>query len=114
MTGTIARTGPPERTVTPAELEAERARIDLLSGGQTPPRTLHALCEQAAVLVPCGQCWAPSGTPCSRGTSGPGYHLARFARSRRRGLITEDELGRVLELAGDVFTPATIIRDGAR
>jgi len=84
----------------------ERART-----GRQLPRTLHALCEQAAVLVPCGHCWAPRGALCATGPAG--YHLARFGRARRRGLLTKAVLAAVLDEAG-AFTLATIIRDGAR
>ena len=63
--------------------------------------------------MPCGQCWAPRGTPCSRGTSGLGYHLGRFARARRRGLLSEAEMSAVLDQA-DVINNAVIIRDGVR
>jgi hypothetical protein len=85
---------------------AERAGHDArMERARTGRQLLHALCE-VAVLAPCGQCWAPRGTPCSRGASGPGYHVARFARARRRGLLTEAEL--------DVITNAAIVRDGAR
>ena len=122
----------PERTATAAELAAERARtghqvdnVNLKAGSgaelaadparpsRQSPRTLHALCVQSAAVVPCPQCWAPGGTPCSRGASGLGYHVARFARARRRGLLAEAELATVLG-GLDAFTNATIVRDGAR
>ena len=102
---------PLERTATAAELADEADRAERARAGQQRPRTLHALCEQAAVLVPCGQCWAPRGTPCSRGASGPGYHVARFAWARRRGLLAEAELADVFE-AADVIANDTIVRDG--
>ena len=112
MTGGIPR----ERTATAAELADEAARAERARTGRQRPRTLHTLCEQAAVLVLCGQCWAPRGTPCSRGLrtthavlGPPGYHVTRFAEARRRGLITEAELTSVLGRAGS----ATIIGDGA-
>ena len=103
---------PPERTASPAELADETARIERAQAGQPRPRTMHALCEQAARLVNCGHCWARPGTPC---VSGPdGYHLARFGRARRRGLLTGAELDTVLDAAGPVLTAGTIVRDGAR
>ena len=102
---------PPERTATVAERADHSARTERACTGQQRPRTLHALCEQAAVLVPCGHCWARPGAACVTGPAG--YHLARFGRARRRGLLTEAELAAVLDKAG-VFTNATVIRDGAR
>lgn|SRR5487761_618160 len=110
MTERIPQAGPPERTATAAELADHAARMERARTGQLLPRTLHALCEQAAIRVPCGQCWFAPGTPCASDASGPGYHLARFARGRRRGLITEAELAAVLDEAG-VITLATIVRD---
>lgn len=99
---------PPEaRTATAAERADEAARIERARTGRQAPRTLHALIEQGARLVPCGHCWQHPGTPCD----GPdGYHLARFCRAYRRGLITGPEMATVL--AGyEVFIPATIVRD---
>jgi hypothetical protein len=63
--------------------------------------------------VPCGQCWAQPPTPCAKGGP-PGYHLARFGRARRRGLLSEADLAVVLEAAGYVYTNATIIYGGER
>src|SRR5689334_20380850 len=71
-----------------------------------PPAEL----EQAARQATCGHCWAAPGRPC-KGTEG--YHLARFARARRRGLLTEAEFASVLADL-DVFTDATVVRGGAR
>ncbi len=98
------------RQLTELERADHAARMERARSNQQRPRTLHALCEQAAVLVPCGQCWAPRGTACSQGAAGPGYHVERFARARRRGLLTVTELAAVLDEAG-VFTNATIVRD---
>jgi hypothetical protein len=55
--------------------------------------------------VNCGQCWARPGEPCD---APGGYHLARFVRARRRGLISEPDLRAVLQ-AAVVFTLATVI-----
>lgn len=107
----MQETIPRERTAAAAELADEAARSGRARTGQQLPRTLHALCEQAARLVNCGHCWTGPGTPCD---SPDGYHLARFARARRRGLLTVPEMSAVLMAAGPVFTDATIIRDGAR
>src|SRR5690348_9646930 len=99
----------PERTVTEAERADEAARIERARVGTQPPRTLHAICEHAACLVNCGQCWARPGTPCD---GDDGYHVARFTRASRKGLLTAQDMATVLEAAGDVFTNATIVRDG--
>jgi hypothetical protein len=101
---------PCERTATAAELADEAARAERARTGQQLPRTLHALCEQAARLVNCGHCWARPGTPCD---GLDGWHLARFARARKRGLLTAAEFASVTE-GLDVFTGGTLIRDGAR
>ena len=71
-----------------------------------PPAEL----QQAARRATCGHCWASPEIPC---TGTEGYHLARFARARRRGLLTEAEFASVLADL-DVFTDATVIRGGAR
>lgn len=62
-----------------------------------------------ALLVNCGQCWAPPGTPCT--VSGPpGSHLARYQRAERRGLLDHQALAAV---AGrlDVVSPYVIVPD---
>ena len=100
----------PERTATPAELDDVAARIERARTGQQLPRTLHALCEQAARLVNCGHCWARPGTPC---VAPGGYHLARFARASVRGLMAADEFAVVLG-GRDVFDGGTLIVDGQR
>ena len=63
----------------------------------------------------CGVCWAEPGDPCgdARGDL-PGLHLARFARARRKGLISGAEVAAVIGAAGDVFTSSTVIPAGAR
>jgi hypothetical protein len=103
---------PPERTATPAELCDESARIERALSGQQKPRTLHALIEQGARLVPCGHCGRGPGVFCLAPYGC--YHLARFAEGRHRGLITANEMATVIQTAGDVFTAATLIRDGER
>jgi hypothetical protein len=91
--------------------EAQQAAIALAGGLEaiTRSRSLHELCE-AAALLQCEQCGAAAGTPCSRGLAGPGQHVARFAEARRRGLLTEAEMADLLE-GLDAFTNATIVRD---
>ena len=100
-----------ERTATAAELADETARIERALAGRELPRTLHALIAQGAQLVPCGVCWQRPGRPCT--VTGPdGYHLARFERAHRRGLITRAELSGVL--AGlVVIAERVIVLDGA-
>jgi hypothetical protein len=84
-------------------------RMERALTGQQRPRTLHALIEQGARLVPCGHCWQRGGRPCT--VSGPdGYHLARFMRAERRGLLTRVELARVV--AGfTVIAPHIMVLD---
>ena len=81
----------------------------------TGPRTLPEIAEDA-LLVSCGHCWADPGQPCTEDTPGV-MHLARFARCRRRGLISDAEMCAVLDVAAPdpftVFTPATVIGLGA-
>ncbi len=100
----------PERTATAAELADEAARIERALTGRQLARTLHALCEQSARLVPCEECGAPSAMPCGRRPV-PGSHLARFAAAYRRGLLTDAEMDTVLHAAGPVFTSHSLIRD---
>jgi hypothetical protein len=106
----MSTTIPRERTATAGELADEAARAERARTGQPLPRTLHALCEQAARLVNCGHCWARPGTPCE---APDGYHLARVARATRRGLMTVAEFATVTAPL-DVFTDGTLIRDGDR
>jgi hypothetical protein len=91
----------------------------------SPPaaRSLHETCE-AARQANCGECWAVPGDECVFTTvpvSVPvtlgapvrparGYHVARFGRAARKGLITGPELIAVLETAHG-FTTATVIYD---
>jgi hypothetical protein len=75
-------------------------------------RSLPQIIESARV-VPCGQCWAQPPTPCTLGGP-PGYHLARFGRARRRGLISEQDMAVVVAAAGYVFGNATVIYGGPR
>ena len=75
------------------------------------PRTLHGICELAR-LAACTQCHAAGlEWPCVSSGAGPdGFHVARFAATRRRGLITTADMGVVLETAG-AFSNATVIYD---
>src|SRR5438445_12791295 len=92
-------------------------------------RSLHEICEDAR-RANCGECWALPGDECVCTTvpvSVPvtprtavqpvrGYHVARFGRAMRRGLISGPDLLAVLGTL-DAFTTATVICDapaGAR
>ena len=79
----------------------------------SPPaaRTLHEIIEDAA-RANCGQCWQIPGLPCvtSPITGRDGYHVARFGRAMRRGLISGPDLIAVLAVP-DAFTSATVIYD---
>ena len=80
-----------------------------------PVRPLAEICE-AARLANCGQCWAPPGVPCTTHpvTGADGFHVARFGRAMRRGLISGPEFVAALAVP-DAFTNATVIyADGAR
>jgi len=109
---TMTETVPTERTATAAELADEAARIDRARTGTQLPRTLHALCQQGARLLPCPQCWQRPARPCTvSGT--PGDHLARYQEALRRGLITSGELASVIsELP--VVAPHVIVLGGRR
>jgi hypothetical protein len=79
-----------------------------------PLRPLAEVCE-VVQLVHCGNCPTLPGLPCtiSTATGRDGYHVARFARALRRGLITGPELVAALAIP-DAFTNATVIyEDGA-
>ena len=71
-----------------------------------------------ALKVNCGagNCWAAPGQPCACDRPG-GKHLARFARARRRGLISDADLCAVLDAVApdpdSVFTPESVIYDDA-
>lgn len=73
----------------------------------TPAAGHRPLAEIAAdaIQAECGECWPGHGSPCDA----PGLHLARYARARRRGLISGPDMAAVLSVAGDVFTPSTVI-----
>ena len=86
-------------------------------GTASPPaaRSLHDICEDAR-RANCGQCWQVPDLPCTTSTTTgrDGYHVARFARAMRRGLISGPELVAVLA-ALPAFTNGTIVyQDGAR
>jgi hypothetical protein len=86
-------------------------------------RSLHQICANTSRAT-CGECWAPPGDECvyttapasvpvTKGTPVRpvrGYHVARFARAVRRGLISPADFAAVLDIA-IVFTPATVIYD---
>lgn len=99
-----------ERKLTEAERADEAARMQRARTGQQLPRTLHALCEQSARLIDCQHCGTMAGRPCRRPG---GYHLHRFVRAYVRGLVRPEEFAVILS-GLDVFTVASIVRDGAR
>jgi hypothetical protein len=86
-------------------------------------RSLHEICVDTSRAT-CGECWAlpgdecvctsaPAPVPVTKGTPVRpvrGYHVARFARAVRRGLISAADFAAVLDIA-IVFTPATVIYD---
>ena len=97
----------PERTATAAELAEETVRIERALAGRMLPRTLHALIQQGAAMVPCGVCWQDRGRACDGRN---GYHLARFERAHRRGLITRAELVGVVD-GLDVIAERALVLD---
>ena len=91
--------------------------------GAPAAHSLHEVCE-AARLVNCGACWAFPGDECVY-TTAPvsvpvnpgtpvlpvrGFHVARFGRALRRGLISGPDLIAVLQ-ALDAFTNDTVVYD---
>ena len=77
----------------------------------TAPRSLHSICDLAC-LANCGECWSPPQVPCLRASRGTrGFHVARFARAYRRGLLTAADLTAVLDDA-EVSGNSTVVYDG--
>lgn len=77
----------------------------------TVARSLHAICELAR-LANCGEYWSPPLVPCLRDDHGTkGYHVAKFARAYRRGLISALDLTAVLADV-EVFGNSTVVYDG--
>jgi hypothetical protein len=86
-------------------------------------RSIHEICESVREAN-CGHCWAhpgdecvfttvPVSVPVTRGTPVQpvrGYHVARFGRAFRRGLISGPELIAVLQVL-DAFTQDTVVFD---
>ena len=91
--------------------------------GTPAARSLREVCADVR-RVNCGECWAlpgdecvftsvPVSVPVTPGTPvkpARGYHVARFARAMRRGLITGPDLIAVLETVV-CFTSATVVYD---
>ena len=69
------------------------------------PRTLAEITADA-LRAECGECWPGPGEACN---CAPGVHLARYARARRKGLLPGPDMCVVLDAAGDVFEPSTVI-----
>ena len=93
------------------------------NAGPAAVRSLHQICVNTRRAT-CGECWAAPGDECAC-TTAPvsvpvtkgtlvrpvrGYHVARFARAERRGLISAADFAAVLDIA-IVFTSATVIYD---
>jgi hypothetical protein len=107
--------------------EQERTLTTNPTTAASPPATrwLHEVCE-ATRQANCGECWAlpgdecvfttvPASVPATPGTPvrpARGYHVARFGRAMRRGLISGPDLIAVLETL-DAFTSATVVYDQA-
>jgi len=74
------------------------------------PRTMAEVRELVG-LATCGQCWARHREPCAVPPgAGPGsYHLARYDRACRRGLISGADMAAVLAAAGCAPSPAAVI-----
>ena len=80
----------------------------------TRPGTARAFGVIAADVLraDCGECWVPPHVPCLRGSRGmSGYHVARFARAYRRGLISAADLTAALDDA-EVFGNSTVVYVG--
>lgn len=73
-------------------------------------RTLSGICADA-LHATCGHCWSIPGQPCVTVDPG-GFHIARFARAMRRGLISDQDFLAVAEVAV-VFTDATVVYETA-
>jgi hypothetical protein len=108
-----------------SRLGQERTMTNTMAAKPPAARSLHEVCE-AARMATCGECWAipgdecvytsiPVSVPVTPGTPvlpARGYHVARFGRALRRGLIRGPELIAVLQ-ALDAFTNSTIVYDQA-
>jgi hypothetical protein len=95
-----------------------------MTAPQSTARSLHEICESTRT-VDCGVCSALSGDECAYTTalvSLPvtastllqplrGYHVGRFNRAFRSGLISGQDLITVLQ-AAFVFTLSTVVYDG--
>lgn len=79
-----------------------------MTATDAPPRDIPGICE-AARLTSCGHCWARPGLPCVTSLhTGDGFHVSRFGRAWRRGLLSDAEYRAVLYAAG-AFTSGTVI-----
>lgn len=76
------------------------------------PRPLHAICELARAAA-CGYCPASgTGWPCARSAAGTeGFHLARFADARRRGLITAADFAAITTTVSVIINAAIVYDD---
>ena len=108
-----------------SRLGQERTLTSNTTTDASPPaaRSLHEICEDAR-RANCGECWVLPGDECVY-TTAPvsvpvipgtlvrpvrGYHVARFGRAMRRGLISGADLIEVLQ-GLDAFTNDTVVYD---
>jgi hypothetical protein len=74
----------------------------------TPVRDLAGICE-AARRANCGHCWQRPGLACAASPAhGDGFHVSRFGRAWRRGLISDGEYKAVLRSV-PLFESGTVI-----
>lgn len=82
-----------------------------MTGAHTSAVRAMAEIRELARLATCGQCWAGRLEPCAVPPgAGPGsYHLARYDRACRRGLISGADMAAVIASAGRMLSPAAVI-----
>ena len=82
-----------------------------MSARTAPARSIHVICGLTR-MANCEHRWAAPQQPCVASRDGAdGYHLARFARAARRGLLSAADMETVLAAAGSVFTAASVVYD---
>ena len=110
MTGNPAPVPPTDLMSSAATTVRRRPSVSAPAVVAAP--SMHVICELAR-LANCGHCWARSEHPCAVGRDRTeGYHLARFVRAARRGLISAADFDAVLAVAGErMFDGAAIVFD---
>lgn len=78
----------------------------------TEPRADLARICAATSTIACPECQRRPDSPCRARGRRRGWHVARFGLAMKVGVITGPDLLTVLRTVG-VFTPATIVEDGA-